>query len=127
MQVECHPYYPAEQVKPFCDQQGIALQAWYPLGHGNTDMLQDPVFTGLAEKYGKSPAQVILWWHIQMGFALVPGSRSHGHIKENGEIFDFALTQEEMEDIAKANRHVPFYQVTPESLQRLATTKCNFE
>ncbi len=127
MQVECHPYYPAELAKPFCDEKGIALQAWYPLGHGSIDMLKDPVFTALAEKYHKSTAQVILRWHIQMGFAMVPGSRSFGHIKENGEIFDFALTEEEMGKIAQVNRHVPFYQVTPESLQRLATTKCNFE
>lgn len=127
MQVECHPYYPAELVKPFCEEKGIALQAWYPLGHGSTDMLKDPVFTALAEKYHKSTAQVILRWHIQMGFAMVPGSRSFGHIKENAEIFDFALTEEEMEKIAQVNRHAPFYQVTPESLQRLATTKCNFE
>lgn len=127
MQVECHPYYPAELVKPFCDEKGIALQAWYPLGHGNTDMLHDGVFVSLAEKYHKSTVQIILRWHVQMGFAMVPGSKSFGHIKENGEIFDFALTEEEMAGIAAVNRHVPFYQVTPESLQRLATTKCNFE
>lgn len=126
-QVECHPYYPAKLVKPFCDEKGIAIQAWYPLGHGNTDMLQDPVFTALAEKYHKSPAQVILRWHIQMGFAMVPGSRSFEHIRENARIFDFVLTEEEMAGIAKVSRQVPFYQVTPESLERLAKTKCNFE
>lgn len=127
MQVECHPYYPAELVKPFCDEKGIALQAWYPLGHGNADMLHDPVFTALAGKYHKSTVQIILRWHVQMGFAMVPGSKSFGHIKENAEIFDFALTEAEMAQIAAVNRHAPFYQVTPESLKRLATTKCNFE
>lgn len=127
MQVEAHPYYPAEKVKAFCDEKGIALQAWYPLGHGNADLINDPVFVKLAEKYGKSAVQVILRWHIQMGFALVPGSKSPVHIKENAEIFDFELTAEEMEQIAALNRHEPFYKVTPESLQRMATTKCNFE
>lgn len=127
MQVEAHPYYPAEKVKAFCDEKGIALQAWYPLGHGNADLIGDPVFVKLAEKYGKSAVQVILRWHIQMGFALVPGSKSPVHIKENAEIFDFELTAEEMEQIAALNRHEPFYKVTPESLRRLATTKCNFE
>lgn len=127
MQVEAHPYYPAEKVKAFCDEKGIALQAWYPLGHGNADLIGDPVFVKLAEKYGKSTVQVILRWHIQMGFALVPGSKSPAHIKENAEIFDFELTAEEMEQIAALNRHEPFYKVTPESLRRLATTKCNFE
>lgn len=127
MQVECHPYFPAEKVKPFCDKVGIKLQSWYPLGHGNADMINDPVFTGLAEKYGKSAVQVILRWHIQMGFGLVPGSKTPSHIKENAEIFDFSLTDEEMSLIATLNKHEPFYKVTAESLQRLATTKCNFE
>lgn len=127
MQVEAHPYYPAEKVKPFCEEKNIHLQAWYPLGHGNTGMLNDPVFVRLAEKYGKSTAQMILRWHIQMGFAIVPGSKSHTHIAENADIFDFALTEEEMNDIAALNKHEPFYKVTKESLERLATTKCNFE
>lgn len=127
MQVEAHPYYPAEKVKSFCEEKGIRLQAWYPLGHGNADLIHDPVFVKLAEKYGKSTVQVILRWHLQMGFGFVPGSKSFDHIRENAEIFDFELTNEEMELIATLNRHEPFYKVTPESLQRLATTKCNFE
>lgn len=127
MQVESHPYYPAEHVKPFCDDQGIRLQSWYPLGHGNSEMLSDPLFTELAEKYGKSVPQVILRWHIQMGFGLVPGSKSENHIRQNAQIFDFALTEDEMKRIEGISRHRPFYVVTPESLARLATTKCNFE
>lgn len=90
-------------------------------------MLNDPLFVKLAEKYGKSTAQIILHWHIQTGFAIVSGSKSHAHIKDNADIFDFALTDEEMKEIATLNRHEPFYKVTPESLQKLATTKCNFE
>lgn len=127
MQVEGHPYYPAEAVKPFCDQHHIQLQCWYPLGHGSSELLQDPVITDIAQAHGKSAAQVVLRWHIQMGFCPVPGSKSPAHMQENGEIFGFALTPEEMERIAGVNRHTPFYKVTPESLQRLATTKCNFE
>lgn len=127
MQVEGHPYYPAEAVKHFCDEHRIQLQCWYPLGHGSSELLQDPVITDIAQAHGKSAAQVVLRWHIQMGFCPVPGSKSPAHIQENGEIFDFALTPEEMERMAGINRHTPFYQVTPESLQRLATTKCNFE
>ena len=127
MQVEGHPYYPAEAVKHFCDEHRIQLQCWYPLGHGSSQLLQDPVVTDIARAHGKSPAQVVLRWHIQMGFCPVPGSKSPAHIQENGEIFGFALTPEEMERMAGINRHTPFYQVTPESLQRLATTKCNFE
>ncbi len=127
MQVEAHPYYPAEGVRSFCEEHRIQLQCWYPLGHGSSQLLQDPVILEIAQVHGKSPAQVVLRWHIQMGFCPVPGSKSHAHIQENGEIFDFALTPEDMVRIAGINRHTPFYQVTPESLQRLATTKCNFE
>ena len=127
MQVEAHPYYPAEGVRSFCEEHRIQLQCWYPLGHGSRQLLQDLVILEIAQVHGKSPAQVVLRWHIQMGFCPVPGSKSHAHIQENGEIFDFALTPEDMAQIAGINRHTPFYQVTPESLQRLATTKCNFE
>lgn len=127
MQVECHPYYPAEAVKPFCDEHGIALQSWFPLGHGNTDMLNDPVFVQLAQKYHKTTVQIILRWHTQMGFGLVPGSKSKDHIKDNAHIFDFELTNEDMNLIASVNKHQPFYHVTKESLEKLATTKCNFE
>lgn len=127
MQVEAHPSYPAEGVRSFCEEHRIQLQCWYPLGHGSRQLLQDPVILEIAQVHGKSPAQVVLRWHIQMGFCPVPGSKSHAHIQENGEIFDFALTPEDMAQIAGINRHTPFYQVTPESLQRLATTKCNFE
>lgn len=99
----------------------------YPLGHGSSELLQDPVIGDIAQAHGKSAAQVVLRWHIQMGFCPVPGSKSPAHMQENGEIFGFALTPEEMERIAGINRHTPFYKVTPESLQRLAITKCNFE
>lgn len=127
MQVECHPYYPAETVRDFLIRHQIALQAWYPLGHGNSDMLNDPVFVNLGKKYHKSTVQIILRWHTQMGFGLVPGSTSFQHIKDNADIFDFTLTHDEMEEIAELNKHKPFYNVTKESLERLATTKCNFE
>lgn len=127
MQVECHPYYPAEHVYDFCKEHHIQLQSWYPLGHGNSEMLQEPVFVELAKKYHKSTVQIVLRWHIQMGFGLVPGSKSMDHIKDNANIFDFELTDEEMEQIATVNKHEPFYHVTEESLHRMATTKCNFE
>lgn len=127
MQVECHPYYPAESVKQFCNEQGIVLQSWFPLGHGSNEMVNEPILVERARRYNKSTVQIILRWHIQMGFCPIPGSKSFEHIKDNAAIFDFILTEEDMSEIAKLNKHVPIYQVTPESLQRLATTKCNFE
>lgn len=127
MQVECHPYYPAEMVKAYCEEHKIALQSWFPLGHGNNDLLNDQVLTELANKHKKSVVQIILRWHTQMGFGLVPGSKSFEHIKDNSNIFDIELSAQEMELIAGINKHTPFYHVTAESLQRMATTKCSFE
>ena len=127
MQLEGHPYFPAEDRKAFCDENGIALQTWFPLGHGSKDMINEPLFAELGSKYGKTPSQVILRWHIQFGFCPVPGSRSEQHIRENADIFDFSLTTEEMARISELNRHEPFYHVTEESLKRLSVTKCNFE
>ena len=127
MQVEGHPYYPAEAVKAFRDQHHIQLQCWFPLGHGNSQLMAEPVILALAEKYGRTPAQIVLRWHIQMGFSPVPGSRSHDHIKENGDIFDFEMTSEDIQSINGLNRHEPIYKVTPESLKKMAETKCNFE
>ena len=127
MQCECHPSYPAEKVASFLKKKGIALQAWYPLGHGSANLMNDEVITTLASKYNRTPAQIILRWHVQMEFGFVPGSKSFNHIKENAEIFDFELTHEEMNQIESLNTHEPIYKVTPESLHRLATTKCNFE
>ncbi|MBP3705020.1 MAG: aldo/keto reductase, partial [Clostridia bacterium] len=97
------------------------------LGHGNAGLINDPVIAALAEKHGKTAVQVILRWHLQMGFGFVPGSKSPEHIRENADIFDFALSDGDMEQIASLNKHEPFYKVTPESLQRLAATKCKFE
>ena len=127
MQCECHPYYPAEHVQSFLKDKGIALQAWYPLGHGNIGLMNNEVITSLSHKYQKSSAQIVLRWHLQKGFGFVPGSKSYGHIKENAEIFDFELNDDEIKAIDALNTHEPIYKVTSESLHRLATTKCNFE
>lgn len=127
MQVEGHPYYPAEACHEFCDAHDIKLQCWFPLGHGSQELLNDPVVVELAKAHDRTSAQIVLRWHVQMGFTPMPGSRSEGHIAENAKIFEFSLTEEEMQKMAGINRHTPFYKVTPESLARLATTKCNFE
>lgn len=87
-------------------QYGIVLESWYPFGgRGHTqDHFDNEVITGLAEKYGKTPAQIILRWHIQDGYITIPGSSNPEHIKENFDIFDFELTDEEMESIRALDR-----------------------
>lgn len=121
MQVECHPYYPAEKVRDFCSQNGITLQSWYPLGHGNSGLLNEALLKTLANKYHKSVGQIILRWHTQMGFSAVPGSKSENHILENIDLFDFSLTDEEMVQIETLNKHQPLYQSTEKSRHMLAT------
>lgn len=122
MQVECHPYYPAEKVSEFCHGNGIILQSWYPLGHGSKDLLNENMLQDMAHKYGKTTSQIILRWHSQMGFSAVPGSKSENHILENIDLFDFTLSDDEMKQIATLNKHQPIYQATEKSRHMLATT-----
>ena len=96
IQVEAHPYYTQKELRETLDQYGIRLMSWYPLGHGDKSLMEEPVFAELGEKYGKSPAQVILRWHTQMGFVVIPGSKNVDHIKDNLDIMDFRMTEEEM-------------------------------
>ena len=108
IQVECHPYYPQTTLRKLLEKEKIALQAWFPLGHGDKTLFEQHVFTALAEKHGKSVGQIILRWHIQMGNIVIPGARSEAHIRENIDIFDFALTGDEMAAIAAIDRGVPY-------------------
>ena len=116
MQVEAHPYYPQTELKAFLQDKGTAIMAWYPLGHGDKDLVNEPVFTELAKKYGKSNAQVILRWHTQMGNVVIPGSTNPDHIKDNIDIFDFTLTEEELARIAQVDKNKRYYEAKPEML-----------
>ena len=100
LQTEVHPYSQEKELKEFLEQENIYIQAWYPLGHGDAALLNEPVFSELGAKYGKSPAQVILRWHIQDGNIVIPGSKNPDHIKDNFALFDFELTDEEMNGIS---------------------------
>ena len=120
VQVEAHPYFPQTQMKKVLQETGMGLMAWYPLGHGDKSLTGQPVFAKLGAKYGKTPAQVILRWHIQSGNVVIPGSKNPDHIRDNFDIFDFALTDDEMAEIAKIDRDVRYYNGTPEMLQKYA-------
>ena len=109
LQVECHPYYQQEELKKRIAPYGTVIEAWYPIGHGNTDLIQEPVFTRLAEKYKKSNVQIILRWHIQEGTIIFPKSTNPQHIKDNFDIFDFELTEGEMAEIRKIDKNVRFF------------------
>ncbi len=127
MQAEAHPYYPQTELRQTLDKYGIQLMSWYPLGHGDKSLIQEPVFAALGKKYGKSPAQVILRWHTQMGFAVIPGSKNVDHIRDNLDILDFALTDEEMAEIAKLDKNTRYYHRTDEQLVQFAAWRPSFE
>ncbi len=121
VQVEAHPYYPQTELKKILAETGMGLMAWYPLGHGDKSLREEPVFTELAKKYGKSNAQIILRWHIQSGNVVIPGSKNPDHIRDNFDIFDFVLSDEDMAQIAKVNKNKRYYTATPEMIAAYAT------
>ena len=127
MQVEAHPYFAQDELRKTLDKYGIRLMSWYPLGHGDKSLIEEPVFAKLAQKYGKTPAQVILRWHTQMGFVVIPGSRNVDHIRDNMNILDFTLTDDEMAEIAKLNKGVRYYTRTNEALAGFASWRPAFE
>lgn len=118
LQTEVHPYSQEKDLKKFLAKEGIVIQAWYPLGHGDKALIEEPLFTGLGRKYGKSSAQIILRWHIQDGNIVIPGSKNPAHIKDNFDLFDFALTEDEMAQIAAMDKQKRYYTSTPEMLRR---------
>ena len=120
LQTEVHPYFQERELKKFLEREGMVIQAWYPLGHGDKALLEEPLFAELAKKYGKTNAQVILRWHIQAGNIVIPGSKNPAHIKDNFDLFDFSLTEEEMAKIAALDKDTRYYTSTPEMLRRYA-------
>ena len=120
LQTEVHPYSQEKELKKFLDKESIVIQAWYPLGHGDKALREEPLFTELGEKYGKTNSQIILRWHIQCGNIVIPGSKNPAHIKDNLDLFDFSLTDEEMAQIAAMDRQKRYYTSTPEMLKRYA-------
>lgn len=120
LQTEVHPYSQEKELREYLASEGMAVQAWYPLGHGDKTLIEEPVFSRLARKYGKSNAQIILRWHIQSGIVVIPGSKNPAHIKDNFAFFDFALTAEEMSEIAALDKNKRYYTSTPELLKKYA-------
>lgn len=121
IQTEAHPYFSQTALREELKDYDIRIMAWYPLGHGDKALINEPVFAKLAEKYGKTPAQIILRWHTQMGFIVIPGSKNPDHVRENFEIFDFKLTEDEMKEIAAIDKGVRYYNATPEQEEAYAS------
>ena len=112
LQVECHPYYQQNALKQRIAQYGTVIESWYPIGHGDKGLIGEPVFTRLAAKYGKTNVQIILRWHIQAGHIVFPKTTDPQHMRDNFDIFDFALTDAEMAEIAALDSGKRFFTMT---------------
>lgn len=98
-QVECNPNFQQKELRKLMDKDGVKLEAWYPLGHGNKNLLQNPAILEMAQKYNKNAGQIILRFEVQEGFIILPKSTNPARIAGNINIFDFELTADEMEKI----------------------------
>jgi len=103
-QIECHPYLQQNELKAFCAEHNIFVEAWSPLEQGG-EVLKDEVIVKIAESHGKTPAQVVLRWHLQNNTIAIPKSVTPSRIEENFHVFDFELTSEEMAAIGKLDRN----------------------
>ncbi|MBD1383281.1 aldo/keto reductase [Metabacillus arenae] len=103
-QIECHPYLAQNEVKEFCAKHEIFVEAWSPLDQGG-EVLQDEVIKKIAVSHGKTPAQVVLRWHLQNNTIVIPKSVTPARIEENFQVFDFELTADELQEINQLNRN----------------------
>ena len=127
IQVEAHPYYTQDELRKTLDKYDIKLMSWYPIGHGDKKLIEENIFKELGKKYNKSSVQVILRWHLQMGFIVIPGSKNIEHIKDNLDILNFELTKDEMNEISKINKNVRYYNRTDEQLDHFAKWQPEYE
>ena len=127
IQVEAHPYFTQKDLRKTLEKYDIKLMSWYPLGHGDKSLINESIFAELGKKYGKTPAQIILHWHTQMGFVVIPGSKNVDHIRDNLDIMDFKLTDEEMDRIATLDKGQRYYHRTDSQLESFANWSPAYE
>lgn len=118
IQVECHPFFPQNELRKITDREDIKIMSWYPLGgKGMTgELLSNPIVISIANKHHKSSAQVVLRWHIQMGFVVIPGSKNVDHIRDNIDVYDFELDETDMKEMAKLNKGQRRYEPSDDKL-----------
>ena len=126
-QVECHPYAPCDELRKELDKINCYIEAWSPIGRGNSQLLSEPILIEIAKKYNKTVAQVILRWHIEKGNIVFPKSSNPKHIKENFEIFDFKLTPEEIDKINSLKSKPIFTAEFEEKLKKLSLRTVSLE
>ncbi len=120
-QIETHPELPQNELHEYMKENGIVHEAWGPIGQGKTGLLSNPVLVAIGKNYQKTPAQVILRWHVQRGEVIIPKSVHAERIRENSDIFDFSLTDEEMDLVASLETGTR-YGSDPDDQERLKET-----
>lgn len=118
-QIECHPYFQEHELRKLLDKYKITVESFYPVGHGDKNLLSESVFTKLGNKYGKSTVQIILKWHLQEGFVTIPKSTNPEHIRQNMDINDFELTEEEMNEISAKDKNQSYFNMPEEEQEKM--------
>ena len=118
LQIECHPYAQRQDMREKAAKYGMIVETWFPLGGylGKDILLNDSVISEIAKHHNKTNVQILLRWHIQEGFSVIPGSKNPEHIEENINIFDFSLSDGEMQKIRKLNKNERFYKAKQSDL-----------
>lgn len=118
MQIECHPYAQRRHWQERLRETGTVLESWFPLGgrESKGELLRDPVINRIASAHGKTAAQVIIRWHIQEGFSVIPGTDNPDYIAENISVFDFRLTDEDMAAIRALDAEKRYFTMTYEQI-----------
>lgn len=118
MQIECHPYAQRRHWQMRLQETGTVLESWFPLGgrESKGELLRDPVINRIAAAHGKTAAQIIIRWHIQEGFSVIPGTDNPDYIKENISVFDFELSDEDMKDLRALDSEKRYFTMTYEQI-----------
>lgn len=122
-QIECHPYAQRKAMRAKHEPYGIVTECWFPLGHGDKNLLSDPTIGKIAQKHGKTIAQIIIRWHIDEGFSVIPGATNPDYIKENISIFDFKLDAEDMATMRSLDQEKRFYNMSIEQLENFVLNR----
>ena len=120
VQIECHPYAQRKHWQEMAAKHNIQIECWFPLGgrESKGELLRDPVINEIAKAYGKTAAQVIIRWHIQEGFSVIPGASNPDYIRENIEVLDFALSAGEMQQIRSLNKETRYFNMPYEEQKK---------
>ena len=120
VQIECHPYAQRRHWQEMAEKHDIKIECWFPLGGRDSkgEILRDSTINEIARAHGKTAAQVIIRWHLQEGFSVIPGSSNPAHIRENIEVFDFALTDAEMQQIRSLDKEARYFNMPYEDQKK---------